>query len=481
MIAAPPPVTTSADELAAEVVHQYAADVVAGRIVANRYVRLACERHVRWLERTDIRFDAAKAGHGIRFFSFLRLHEGQFEGQPFVLSPWQAFIVGSIEGWYFRDGDDWIRMIRNAYVETGKGSGKTPLGAGITGYGLVEGKSGAQCYSAAAGRDQSKIPWNDFRLMVEKSPALRSRIQSFATSLAGPKGSSFGYCSSEARNLHGKRVYRALLEELHAHETDEVIERDARRHEGVARRADPPDHEQRVRPPLVCWADHEYSINVLEGVLEDDHWFGFVCGLDMCDEHRPAARPSTAARAATSGPTRRSGRRRTRTSASACRAVPARDGPEAIGKPSQQSIVKRLNFCIWTEGSGKWLDVAAFARSRQPARSPSSAIAAATAGSTSRRRPTSRRSRSKLPRGTCDVEGHAGRCYDLLVSRFWLPEEPPRRVRRDHVPYDVWAATAGSQTTPGNRVDQERDRATSSSLGRHIVGRRHRPLEHRRG
>jgi len=40
----------------------------------------------------------------------------------------QAFVIGSIMGWVDANG---VRGFREAYIETGKGSGKTPLAAGL--------------------------------------------------------------------------------------------------------------------------------------------------------------------------------------------------------------------------------------------------------------------------------------------------------------------------------------------------------------
>src|SRR4051794_41106004 len=79
----------------------YARSVLAGETVANRSVRLACQRHLDDLDRgaeRGLRYDAAKAARAIAFFAFLRLAEGPFEGKPFVLSSWQAFIIGSLFG-----------------------------------------------------------------------------------------------------------------------------------------------------------------------------------------------------------------------------------------------------------------------------------------------------------------------------------------------------------------------------------------------
>jgi len=467
----------SDNEAAAAVVHEYARAVVEGRIVANRYVRLLCDRHLRWLDRPDLRFDAAKAGRAIRFFGFLRLHEGDFEGLPFILGPWQAFIAGSIFGWYQRDEDGaWVRVIRNAYIETGKGSGKTPMAAGIALYSMAgEGRSGAAVYSAAPSRAQSVIPWNDARLMVQKSPALSARVEVFAHALAGPKGSSFTYLSSEAKNLHGPRVYIAIIEEEHAHPSPEVI--DAMRagtkgwREALIFRITNSGYDRHS----VCWADHQYSINVLEGVLEDDSWFGFVAGLDMCDEHRPGGMPVDGCAGCDSWTDEAVWEKANpNLGVSLPRQYLREMVREALGKPAQQSVVKRLCFCIWTEGSGKWLDASAFANAAEANRPTPLAGSSHAVGGLDLSSTTDLTAYAIVrPRETCEVEGHAGRCYDLRI-RYWMPEaNVAERVRRDHVPYDVWIRDGWIRTTAGNRVDQRRilaDVMETSAIGVRPIG-----------
>ncbi len=459
----------SADEIAADVVHAYAADVLSGRIVANRYVRLLCERHERWLEREDIWFDAAAGGRAIRFFSYLRLHEGEFEGKPFVLQGWEAFIVGSTFGWFTRDEDGVdVRLIRNAYTETAKGSGKTPMAAGIGLYGMVgEGRSGAQIYSAAAGRDQSSIAWNDARLMVAKSSPLRERIRMFAHSLSGPKGSSFTYVSSEAKNLHGKRVYIAIIDEEHAHPSSEVI--DAMRagtkgwRDALIFRITNSGFDRHS----VCWADHQYSIEILEGVRQDDSWFPFVAGLDACEEHRRGGAPVDGCPDCDQWTDESVWLKANPNLGVSVSTRYLREMVrEALGKPAQQNVVKRMCFCIWTEGSGKWLDVVTFV-----------ACAGGPAELAGRKGWGGLDLSStmdltafvlKVDRDACAGEGHGGRCYDL-VARFWLPAaNMPARVKRDHVPYDVWARDDWITLTGGNRVDQEKVVADVVSLGAHI-------------
>src|SRR5690606_7983228 len=110
----------------------YARDVVAGRIIAGPHVRDACRRHLRDLEDgpgRGLAWVVKDAERAIRYFrTVLKLNGGEHEGRPFELEPSQAFIVGSLFGWKRADGS---RRFRIAFVEEGKGNGKSPLAAGI--------------------------------------------------------------------------------------------------------------------------------------------------------------------------------------------------------------------------------------------------------------------------------------------------------------------------------------------------------------
>src|SRR5690554_61472 len=157
----------------------YAEAVVAGEVVAGPHVRNACRRHLRDLEQAGERgltFDARFADHVFRFFEgALRLSEGQFEGRPFRLHESQAFILGSLFGWRRADG---TRRFRRAYIEQGKGNGKSPLAGGIGLYGMTaDDEAGAQIYSAAAKREQAGILFADAVKMVKQSPALKKRLE----------------------------------------------------------------------------------------------------------------------------------------------------------------------------------------------------------------------------------------------------------------------------------------------------------------
>ena len=110
-------------------VDHYSTEVLAGHIIAGKMVRQACQRHLddrKTAHKRGLYWDPVAARRAIDFFSdVLVLPE---VGVPFNLEPWQQFIIGSLFGWKTVDG---FRRFRHAYIEIGKGNGKTPMVAGI--------------------------------------------------------------------------------------------------------------------------------------------------------------------------------------------------------------------------------------------------------------------------------------------------------------------------------------------------------------
>jgi phage terminase large subunit-like protein len=278
-------------------VTKYATDVVGGRIVAGRWVRLACQRHLRDLELArekglDWRPDEAQ--RVIDFYAeILCLPEETSseenapdampaDGSPFVLSPHQQFINGSLMGWYTRAG---YRRFRDAYDEEAKGSGKTPNGAGMMLYLLVgDGERGAQVFFAATSRDQAKLAHADAEKMVMASPHLREVLQITINNIAMPSTRSFlRAISSEKRGLDGKRVHGALLDEEHEQPTDVVVSKMRRGTKGRRNALVLRTTNSGFDRTSICWHDHEYSTKVLEGTIVDESWFAFICGLDPCE------------------------------------------------------------------------------------------------------------------------------------------------------------------------------------------------------
>ena len=205
------------------VVTAYAESVLAGEVLTGQLVRLACERHIRDLSNDrGLAFDEIRAQRAIDFFAQLRFPDGVNAGKPFVLEPWQCFVVGSLFGWLRRDGK---RRFQYCYIEVARANGKTPLGAAIGLYCLTaDNEAGAQCFSAATTRDQAKIGFRDAGRMVEGSVALNSRVTKMVNNLHyRPLESFFRPLSSDASKMDGLRVHYALVDELHEHPNAEVL------------------------------------------------------------------------------------------------------------------------------------------------------------------------------------------------------------------------------------------------------------------
>lgn len=403
----------------------YAEKVLAGEIVAGKPVRLACQRHLTDLaegSKRGLAWSLEMAMRAIRFFGFLCLPETDHEVKPFALQPWQQFFVGSLFGWLNEEG---TRRFRTAYAEIGKGNGKSPVAAGIGLYGLIaDGESGAEIYSAATMREQAKILWTDAVRMVEASPGLQKRLHTSGTSIT-QGGCSFKPVSSEHRGLDGKRVHMALIDEVHEHPSSLVVDK---MRAGTKGRRQPLIVEitnSGFDRHSICRQHHEYSLKVLEGSVQDDTWFAYVCQLDEGDDWKndPSCWLKANPNLGVSIPKRYLEER----------------VAEAKGMPSSENIVARLNFCVWTEQNTRAIAMdrwKACSQVAEPRKWRADMLASL---------------RGRACYGGLDLGSTGDLCAlvlwfpgddadrDVLLPWFWIPKDSIwQRSQRDRVPYDVW-------------------------------------------
>ena len=351
-----PPISSSAPDRT----KAYAEAVQSGEIVAGPHVRNACRRHLDDLKRTDgIRFDPDAADYAFNFFeTVLHLSEGQFEGRPFVLDPSQAFIIGSLFGWKRSDGR---RRFRRAYIEQGKGNGKSPLAGGIGLFGMTAaGESGAQIYAAAAKREQAGILFADAVKMVKQSPALAKRLE-----FSGGAGREFNIAHHASGSFFrpvsrdtgktgsGPRPFFVLADEVHELPDRKIIEMLER---GFKFRREPllfmitnsgSDRNS------VAWEEHEHAIKVAAGNIDavtdptylgeviDDTTFSFVCSLDEGDD--PLNDPSCWIKA------------NPLLGVTITEEYLRETVAQAKAIPGQLNGILRLHFCVWTDAETAWM------------------------------------------------------------------------------------------------------------------------------
>lgn len=413
---------------------QYATDVTDGKILAGPDIRNACKRHLRDLEMGTSRgivWDIESAQRAIDFFAkVLKLNGGEHEGKPFILLPWQCFIVGSLFGWKSEDG---TRRFRMSYIESGKGSGKSPLAGGVGLYCLVADKEPrAEVYAAATKKDQAMILFRDAVSMVDQSPALSQRIIKSGTglnvwNLAFLQTGSFFKPISSDDGQSGPRPHCALIDEVHEHKTNIVVEMmragTKGRRQALIFLITNSGHDK----TSVCYDYHEYGKKVAAGDIEDDSFFCFICSLDEGDDPFKdetcwgKANPSLGY---------------TFTHKYLRELV-----TQARGMPAKESIVRRLNFCEWVDAANPWIGSDVWMAHENDFDIDDLDGDECTGG-------------LDLS-GTRDLTALAlyfPKRKKLLVE-FWTPKDTLlERAKTDRVPYDAWLRKGFIHAPPGKAI-----------------------------
>jgi phage terminase large subunit-like protein len=419
----------------------YAQKVERGDIIAGPHVRHACARHLRDLKegpKRGLRWDVELSKRAIGFYSdVLHLNGGEFEGVPYDLLTWQEFIVGSLLGWLDADS---VRRFRTAYVETGKGSGKSPLAAGVGLYGLVaDGENRAEIYAAATKKDQAMILFRDAVAMVDLSPELGQRVRKSGAdgktwNLAYLDTMSYFRTIASGDGQSGPRPHFILLDEIHEHRDGRVIEMLRAGTKGRRQALSFMITNSGSNRQSVCYEYHDYAAQVSAGVIEDDSFFGYVCALDEGDDPFedescwPKANPSL-------GITIQKKYLREQVR-------------EARGMPSKESVVKRLNFCMWVEALSPWLSYDAWKACEKPYTAEDlrgrRCVGGLDLGST-----------TDLTGLVLAFEPTEEDPITRLLAYCWLPEIGLKeKEKKDRVPYLVWKEKGYLETSPGKAISK---------------------------
>jgi phage terminase large subunit-like protein len=420
---------------------QYARDVVDGKVIAGPHVRAQCARHLRDLETGHERGLVWSPESAERFYLFclhvLRLNGGEFEGKPFDLHVSQKFIAGSLFGWLRIDG---ARRFRLAFIEQGKGNGKSPLAAAIGLYGLTaDNEARAEVYASATKKDQAQILFRDAVAMVDQSPHLAANLTKSGRNpvwnLAYLKTGSFFRPLAADNAQSGPRPHVALLDEVHEHKTGLMVEMMRAGTKGRRQALIFLITNSGTDKQSICWHYHEYATRVADGTLEDDSFFSYVCALDEKDD--PFSDEDCWFKAnPLLGVT-----------------IPKRyiqeQVREAIGMPGKESIVRRLNFCQWTDAESPWIGGEVWMGAKDSDFNDELLLDRKCYGGLDLSSTTDLTAFALLFEPT-EKDPH----WRQKVW-FWLPaDKMDERERRDRVPYAAWRAAGWLETTPGSAIDK---------------------------
>ena len=391
-------------------------------------------------------FDREKGERAVRFIELLKHTKGRWRGLPFRLLDWQYDIVMDIFGIVKEDGN---RQFRTAYIEIPKKNGKSELAAAVALYLLYgDGEASPEVYGAAADRQQASIVMNVAAEMVKMSPSLmkRSKIMTAGKRIINFTNAGFyQVLSAEVGTKHGLNVSGLVLDEVHTQPNRQLYD--------VLTKGSGDAREQPMYFLIttagtdresICYELHLKAMDILTGKKIDPTFYPVVYGVpddaDWNDEDNwYLANPSL-------GHTIQIDR--------------VRDAyKDALENPAEENVFRQLRLNQWVGSSVAWIPEHIYDKGDIPIDLASLEGRDCYAG-------------LDLS-STSDITAFVmvfpprteGENY-IVLPHFWLPKETlALRVRRDHVPYDVWEKQGLFHITEGNVVDYNFVRRTINELG----------------
>lgn len=438
----------------------YARDVVEGRVLACKWVRLACARHLRDLERaesadgwqftwnpelTDHTGKAYRPVFRICRFAELMPHiKGDWaaRGERIRLEPWQAFILASIFGWI--DRNTLKRRFRFVDIVVPRKNAKSTLAAVIGNYMLaIDGEYGAEVYSGATSKDQALEVFRPALLMARNSPEYRARygVECNASNMSVLQNNSkFEPLIGDPGD--GASPSCSITDEYHEHRTSSQYDTMVT---GMGARSQPlalviTTAGSNIGGP--CYVHQVELQKVLEGVITNEQRFGLIYTVDQGDD--PYAPESLIKANPNFG-----------ISINAQFLLSAAEA--ARSDPRKQAVYKTKHLNIWVNAASPWVNVEQLQRlgdptlQREDFQSQPGCVGLDLASK------TDIASNMDLFRRLEDGEWHY-----YLFSRHYLPEAAIEKPENAH--YQDWVARGHLIKTPGNminlnqiREDVERD------------------------
>lgn len=417
-------------------VDAYAQAVVVGTLPAGKYHRLACARHLTDRAREQApgfpyRFDLGLAERFYRFAGKVKHYQGEWAGQPVTLSDCQQFRLGCAFGWVHAGTG--FRRFRKHYNELPRKQGKSLEAAIVAAYvTFFDGEPGAEGYCAATKRDQALIVFRAAKKLVQSS-GLKDRITvQVANMHRDATASKLEPLSADHNSMDGLNPHLVIVDELHAHKDRGVLDvletaMGARRQPLMFEITTAGDD-----PVSPCGDEHEYACKILDGLIEDETFFGFIAHADLDDDWLS---PETWRKANPHFGLS------VKPDDMAALAVKAKHMPAAAAEFKQ----KRLN--LWVSATSPCLSVDGW-RKGQSEWDP-----------------------TELEHESCFIGIDLASKIDLMalsavfpptvgrpswrwLQYLWTPAETLlERERRDRAPYSVWVERGWLQTTPGTRID----------------------------
>ena len=261
----------------------YAKMVVSGKKITGRKEYLACKRHLDDLKnkKFDYKFDVDEAEFASNFANNLIMKDGR----ELKTRGFQEFIIGSLHGWKKKKTGD--RRFREAYLQVGRRNGKSFLsGIESTLFSTVVGVK-ERIFCAATKQDQANIVWDEIRNFIESDKDLTElfkvkehnrTIQNLIT------GSVIKALSKDTKGMDGFGNILAICDELHAHLNNQIYKLLLDGQADVDNALTLAITTAGFNLNSFCYEHYKFCEKILEGVIQKDTLFIFICEMDKDDD-----------------------------------------------------------------------------------------------------------------------------------------------------------------------------------------------------
>jgi phage terminase large subunit-like protein len=443
----------------------YVADVLAGRVLTCRWVRLACERHERDLARSaagelpyvfnpelvDGKGKAYRPAQRVCAFAELMPHiKGDWaaRGERIRLEGWQVFFLASVYGWVHRETGK--RRFQKVDLIVPRKNAKSTTAAVLGLHGLaLDGEFGAEVYSGATSRDQALEVFRPARLMAMASQDFRARfgvIPNVSNLAVLDTNSKFEPVIGKPGDGASPSV--AIVDEYHEHATSELYDT---MWTGMGARSQPlllviTTAGSNIGGP--CFQHQRELQNVLEGVVVDERRFGLIYTIDKGDDWTD---PAVLRKA------------NPNLGVSIDEEKLIADQAEAVRDPRKQAVFKTKHLNVWVNAASPWLNLEQLAKAGAEKLNREDFKGETCWEGLDLASKNDIASRASLFRREV-----AGEWHYYLFTRHWLPAAAVQKPENQH--YQAWVAAGHLVQTPGNMINlRQIQEDVEASAEQHVV------------
>lgn len=300
---------------------------------------------------------------------------------------------------------------------------------------MVTENGGAEVYGCASDRQQASIVFDVAVDMVDQCPALKKRIKpimSVKRLVYQPTNSFYQVLSAEAYTKHGLNVHAVIFDELHAQPNRELFD--------VMTKG---SGDARTQPLYflittagtdrnsICFEQHQKAEDILMGRKIDPTFYPVIYGIADDDdwgseESWYKANPSLGHTIALE--------------------KVQNAYQSAKENPAEENIFRQLRLNQWVKQSTRWMPMDRWDECDFEVDQDSLLGRECYAG-------LDLSSTSDITAFVLVFPPRTEEEKYSILPFFWIPEENLQlRVRRDHVPYDVWEKQGHLQMTEGNVI-----------------------------